>query len=159
METLLLILGILLMVIGLAGTILPALPGAPLVFAGALLISWVDGFEHVSGVILTILGILAALTLFIDVATTAAGAKRVGASPTAVTGAAVGMFLGLFFGFAGILFGPFIGAFAGELYASGGIAKAGKSGFGTWLGLLIGTVLKVGVVLSMIGTFVLAYLI
>src|SRR3546814_20722832 len=80
------VLAALMVIVGLAGTILPALPGLPLVFGGMLLAAWADGFERVEWWWLLVLGALTALSLVIDFWATAAGAKRVGARRTAVVG-------------------------------------------------------------------------
>ncbi len=90
-------LAILLVIFGLAGTVLPALPGVPLIFGGLLLIAYQDGFNKVGVVTLVILGILAALAFAIDYLAAIFGAKRVGASKLAIIGATVGTIVGLFF--------------------------------------------------------------
>lgn len=143
--------------IGLAGIVLPALPGLPLVFAGMLLASWANGFEHVGAVTLTVLGVLTVLSLGVDFLATAMGAKRVGASRLALIGAVVGTFAGLFLGLIGIFVGPFVGALVGELIHGRQVGRAAKVGLGTWLGILFGTVLKLGLAFAMLGLFVLAW--
>ncbi|MCE5233638.1 MAG: DUF456 domain-containing protein [Mizugakiibacter sp.] len=148
----------LLILIGLAGVILPALPGVPLMFAGMLLAAWADGFHHVGALTLTVLGLLAVLALLVDFAAGALGAKRVGASGLALLGAALGTVAGLFFGIPGLLLGPFIGALAGELLAGGGVARAANVGAGTWIGLLLGTLVKLALSFAMLGVFALALL-
>ena len=87
-----------LILVGIAGTVLPALPGLPLVFAGMLLAAWAGNFQQVGWFPLVLLGLLTALSVAIDFFATAMGAKRVGASKLAVAGAMVGTFAGLFFG-------------------------------------------------------------
>ena len=82
------------------------------------------------------------------------GAKRVGASPLALAGAAVGGLVGFFFSIPGMIIGPFAGAVAGEFLAKGRLAQAGKVGLGTWLGLIAAAVLKVVIACLMIATFV-----
>ena len=86
-----------LILLGLAGTILPALPGLPLVFAGMLLAAWAGGFQEIGWVPLVILGLMTAFSFVIDFWATAHGAKRVGASRKALVGAVLGTFAGLFF--------------------------------------------------------------
>src|SRR5688572_2174674 len=98
MTTLLYLLAALLILLGLAGTILPALPGMPILFGGMLLAAWVGDFERVGGWTLAVLGVLAALALALDVIAGLLGAKRVGASGLALLGAALGTVVGLFFG-------------------------------------------------------------
>lgn len=151
-----------LIVIGLAGTVLPALPGLPLVFAGMLLAAWAGGFQQVGIPMLVLLGVLTLVSLVVDFWATALGAKRVGASRKAILGAVLGTFAGLFFGPPGLLLGPFAGALGGELMhrrSLGGrnIGDAAKIGFGTWLGILFGVVLKLGLAFTMLGLFALAW--
>ncbi|TBR13933.1 MAG: DUF456 domain-containing protein [Lysobacter sp.] len=151
------------MIVGIAGTILPALPGVPLIFGGMLLAAWADGFERVGWIMLTVLGLLTVISFGIDLAATAMGAKRVGASRLALLGAVIGTFAGLFFGPVGLFAGPFVGALLGELIArrgvsSGDVGHATRVGFGTWMGILLGTVLKLGLAFGMVGLFVAAWL-
>lgn len=147
-----------LVLVGLAGTILPALPGLPLVFAGMVLGAWAGGFEHIGIPVLVVLGLLTLLSLVVDFWATALGARRVGASGKAVAGAVAGTFAGIFFGPVGLFAGPFIGALAGELLHGRDVAKATRVGFGTWLGIVFGTVLKLGLAFTMIGLFLLAWI-
>lgn len=147
-----------LVLIGLAGTILPALPGLPLVFAGMLLGAWAGGFEHVGIPVLVVLAVLTVFSLVVDFWATALGARRVGASRMAVAGAVIGTFVGIFFGFVGLFAGPFIGALAGELLHGRRVGPATRVGFGTWLGIIFGTVLKLALAFTMVGVFVLAWI-
>lgn len=156
------VLAIVMMVVGIAGTVLPALPGLPLVFAGMLLAAWAGGFEQVGGWTLAVLALLTLLSLAIDFLATALGAKRVGASKPALVGAILGTFAGLLFGLVGIFVGPFVGALLGELVWLRGVGgrelgQATKVGLGTWLGILVGTVLKLGLAFVMVGLFVVAW--
>jgi hypothetical protein len=146
-----------LVIAGLVGTILPVLPGALLVFGGLFFAAMADGFARVGWVALTIIGALALLSWVADFVASLLGAKRVGASPLALLGATLGGIAGIFFGIPGMILGPFIGAVAGELLARGGLAQAGKVGFGTWLGLVVAAVLKVVLAFMMIATFFIAY--
>ncbi len=147
-----------LVVVGIAGVIFPALPGPPFVFLGLVLAAYIDDFQRVSVFpTLVLIGVLTALTVVVDVLATALGAKRVGASGKALWGAALGTLLGVFFGLPGLLLGPFIGAAAGQFMSHGDLLHAGRVGLGTWLGILIGAVLKVALVFTMIGVFVTAY--
>lgn len=159
METLLLLLGAVLVVVGLAGILLPALPGTPLVFAGLLLAAWAEGFEKVGWFPLTILGILTVASLVVDFLATSLGAKRVGATWKGMAGAAVGTVVGIFFGIPGLLLGPFVGAVLGEYISQRDWNQAGKAGLGTWLGLIFGTAAKIALAFAMLGVFVAAYLI
>ncbi len=158
MELALTVLAIFLVVIGLVGTVLPALPGVPLIFGGLLLIAYQDGFNKVGVVMLVILGVLALLAIAVDYVAAIFGAKRVGASRLALIGATVGTLLGLFFGFVGLIFGPFVGAAAGEFIARQDTIQAGKVGLATWLGIVIGVAVKLGIAFLMVGIFVASYL-
>jgi len=148
---------VILVVLGVLGTVLPVLPGALLVFAGLFLAAWAQDFTRVGLWGLAIIGALMALSFAVDFIASMAGAKRVGASPKALVGAALGGLAGLFFGLPGILLGPFIGAVLGELIARGGFAQAARVGVGTWLGLLVAAVAKLVIAFLMIGTFAAFY--
>jgi uncharacterized protein YqgC (DUF456 family) len=156
-QTLYFILSAALIIAGMAGAVVPAVPGVPLVFAGMLLAAWSDHFRHVGAFTLTALGVLAALAMLIDFVAGLLGARRVGASSKALWGATLGAFVGLFFGIPGLLFGPFIGALIGELMAGGKVEKATKVGIATWLGLLFGTLAKLALCFTMLGVFLLAF--
>ena len=148
----------LLIAIGFVGTILPAIPGVPLVFCGMLLAAWADHFAHVGTFTLFVLGALTVLALAVDFIAGMLGAKRVGASRYAVVGAALGTLVGLFLGLAGLLLGPFVGALIGELIAGGSLRKATGVGIGAWLGFVLGAVVKLGVCFTMLGIFAFAFL-
>jgi uncharacterized protein YqgC (DUF456 family) len=155
-TTLLWVLAVALIVIGLAGTILPALPGAVLIFGGIVLAAWIDDFTRIPGWVLAILAVLTALAWVVDFAAAAAGAKRVGASKLAIIGAALGTLLGVLTGLLGLLFLPFVGAALGEYVAQRDLRRAGKVGLATWLGLLLGTAAKVAIAFAMVGVFLAA---
>jgi len=159
MNTALWMLAVLLVIVGLLGIVLPALPGTVLVFAGLLVAAWIDGFEKVGWLPLAFLGVLTALSFVADLVATGAGAKKAGASKQAVIGGAIGTVVGIFFGIVGIFVGPFIGAAAGELLANQDLVKAGKVGYGTLLGLVLGAAMKIALALAMIGVFVTAYMV
>ena len=146
-----------LVLVGLAGVILPALPSLPLVFTGMLVAAWAGDFERIGVVPLVLLGLLTLLSIVADFVATAAGAKRVGAGPMAVWGAALGTLAGLFFGPIGLLAGPFLGALLGELWHTRALRRATHVGLATWVGLLLGTVLKLALAFAMLGLFVLAW--
>jgi uncharacterized protein YqgC (DUF456 family) len=155
-TTLLYALAALLMLIGLAGTVLPALPGMPILFGGMLLAAWVGDFERIGAWTLVLLGGLTALALALDFIAGLLGAKRVGASGLALFGAALGTLIGLFFGLFGLVIGPFLGAVLGELANGKQAADAAKVGFGTWIGMALGAVAKVGIAFVMLGVFLFA---
>lgn len=158
-EPILMLLAVALVVVGVIGTVLPALPGAPIVFLGLLLAAWVDHFEKVGWFTLTVLAVLTALTFVVDFMAASLGAKRVGASWAALAGAALGMIVGLFFSIPGLILGPFVGAVLGEYLARKDWAQARRVGLGTWLGMLLGIAGKLALIFTMVGIFVLAYII
>jgi len=153
------IVAVLLILVGLAGTLLPALPGLPFVFGGLLVGAWIDNFQRVGWFTLTILGLLTIVAMIADFMAGTLGAKKVGASKMALIGASIGAVVGLFFGLIGIFVGPFVGAFVGEFSQRGKLGDAGKVGLATWLGLLFGAVLKIATAFMMLAIFVFAYLI
>ncbi|NCT69260.1 MAG: DUF456 domain-containing protein [Rhodanobacteraceae bacterium] len=159
MQILWYVLAAALVLVGLAGTLLPALPGVPLVFIGMLLAAWADHFAHVGTFTLVVLGALTVLALVVDFVAGLLGARRVGASRYALIGAALGTVVGLFFGLPGLLFGPFAGALLGELGAGATLHRAAGVGLGTWLGFLVGSVVKLGVCFAMLGIFAFAWVI
>jgi hypothetical protein len=153
------ILAVVLIVAGVVGTVLPALPGAILVFAGVALAAWIDDFTRISGWTLGVLGVLTVIAWLTDFVAAAAGAKKVGASKYAIIGAAIGTVAGVFTGLVGLIFMPLAGAAIGEYLAQQDALRAGRVGIATWLGMLAGTVVKVAVVFLMVGIFVGALLI
>jgi uncharacterized protein len=157
-EIALWILSVLLVIIGLAGIVLPAIPGTILVFLGLLLAAGIDSFERVGWLTLLFLGFLTALSFLIDYAGSAYGAKRYGASRQAIIGSIIGLTFGIFLGFPGIIFGPFIGAAIGEFLANQDLLRAGRAGLGTWLGLVLAVAGKIAIGFTMIGTFVIVYI-
>lgn len=143
-----------LIVIGVLGLILPALPGAPLIFLGALLAAWAEGFVYLGFGSLIVLGVLAALAIAVDFIASAFGVKRFGASRRAIAGATIGAVVGLFFGVVGVLIGPFVGAAVGELSVRRNFAAAGRAGVGAALGFALGTAAKLAIAFAMVGVIV-----
>lgn len=158
MTVVLWIAAVVLIAAGVAGTILPAIPGVTLVFLGMLLGAWIDGFTRIPVWLVAVFAVLTAIAWAVDYFAAAAGAKRVGASRLAVIGAMIGTVAGIFTGFVGLLFMPLVGAAAGEFIAQRDVRRAGTVGIATWLGLLVGTAVKVAIVFAMIGVFVVALL-
>ena len=152
------VLAVLLVGVGLIGVVVPAVPGAILIFAGLLLAAWADGFVRVGVGTIVVLGILTVASYVVDVATMALGMKRLGTTRRAMAGAALGTLAGLFFGVPGLIIGPFAGATLGELTAHHDIRRAGRAGIAAWVGFLIGTVIRVGLAFAMVGIFLLAWL-
>jgi uncharacterized protein len=159
MTVVLWILAVALILAGVAGTILPALPGAILVFGGIVLAAWIDDFTRIPAWLLVVLGVLTALAWVVDYVAAAAGAKKAGASRYAVAGAMIGTVLGIVTGLWGLLFMPLVGAAIGEFIAQRDLRRAGRIGIATWLGLLLGTAAKVAIVFAMVGVFIVALLV
>jgi hypothetical protein len=146
-----------LMVVGLIGTVLPALPGVVLVLAGVIVGAWIDDFAKVPVWAVVLIAVLAVIAWVTDYVATLLGAKKAGASTLALIGAAVGTILGIFTGLIGLLFMPLIGAAIGQYLSERDSKNAAKVGIATWLGLLVGTVLKIAIVFMMLGIFWVAY--
>jgi hypothetical protein len=142
--------------LGLAGLLLPALPGAPLLFVGLLLAAWAENFAFVGWKTLVILGIMALLTYVVEFAASAFGVKRFGASNRAMVGAMVGGVAGLFFGLPGVLLGPFVGAVIGELSLRRSLPEAGRAGIGASVGMALGVAAKLALGFGMVGIYLLA---
>ncbi len=142
-----------LILVGLAGTVLPALPGTALVLAGIALGAWIDDFTRVGGLTLTVVAVLAALAWVLDYVAGLMGAKKVGASREALIGAALGTVVGLFMGLVGVLFMPLVGAAVGEYLARRDHGQALKVGTATWIGMMLGMIAKVVLAFVMVGVF------
>jgi uncharacterized protein YqgC (DUF456 family) len=157
MDILWWVLSVALIAAGLAGTVLPALPGTALVLAGIVLAAWIDDFSRVGPWALGAVAAMAVLAWVLDYVAAMLGARRAGASRQALVGAALGTVLGLFMGLVGVLFMPLLGAAAGEYLARRDQQQAMKVGVATWLGLLAGLLAKVVLAFMMIGVFVVAW--
>jgi len=149
------IVGAILAVSGLAGMLLPFVPGAPFLFLGLLFCAWAEGFRYVGTGTLLLLGGLAALTYLVEFAASIIGVKKYGGSQRAMVGAALGGVAGMFLGVPGILLGPFAGAVLGELSLQRTLDQAGRAGFGTVVGLAVGVAGKLSIGIAMLGIFVL----
>lgn len=153
------VLAALLILGGLAGSMLPMLPGIPMVFGGIWLAAAVDGYQHLGLWWLLIIGAIGAIGVIVDLVAGTLGAKRVGASPRALWGATIGTVVGMLFGVPGLLLGPFIGAILGELASGTSVLQSAHVGVGTWLGLLFGTLLKLVLSFLMVSLFGVAMLV
>lgn len=158
-STLLWILSTLLILAGLAGTVLPVLPGTLLVWAGIVLGAWIDDFTRVSVTTLVIITVLALVAWALDYVAGLLGAQRAGASRQALWGAAIGTVVGIFMGLVGVLFMPLVGAAVGEYLARRDQLRAAKVGIATWIGIMLGLLAKVVMAFIMLGIFVAALLI
>ena len=160
---------ILLIVVGLVGTVLPVLPGTVLVVAGIVWGAWLDDFMRVPVWVVVLCAVIGVIAFATDYVAAAMGAKRVRASGWAVAGAAIGTVLGLFAGLVGVLFMPLVGAMAGEWFAqrrktaelqvadAEHHTRAMKVGMATWIGMMIGTAVKLALTFMMVGAFAAAY--
>ena len=149
--------GVLLVAVGLAGVVLPALPGVPLVFLGVVLVAWADGFTKIGGWTLGVCGALTILGVGVDYLAGAAGAKKLGATKWGVLGAVVGIIPGVFFGLPGMILGPAAGAVAFEYWKNPDFKAASKAGAGVMIGFAIGIVAKCALALAILGIAALAY--
>jgi uncharacterized protein YqgC (DUF456 family) len=156
MTVLLWILAVALVVIGLVGIVIPALPGTILIFAGLLLGAWADGFTRVGAGTLTLVGVIAAASYGVDFVAAAFGVKRLGASSRAMAGAALGTLFGLFLGIPGLIVGPFVGAVLGELTVHRDFGRAGRAGVAAWIGFAVGMAVKVALAFTMVAIFLAA---
>ena len=153
MDILLYVIAAALILVGMVGTIVPALPSIPLIFGGIWLIAGVDRYHHLGLWWLLGIAVVGALGLTLDVLAGALGAKRVGASQQAVWGALVGTVIGLFLGLPGLLLGPFVGALLGELAAGHSVLRSTHAGVSAWFGLIFGTIIKLVSSLMMVALF------
>ena len=150
------VLSVLLIVIGIAGAVLPALPGTVFVLAGIVLGAWIDDFTRVGTTTLVVVTVIAVLAWVLDYVAGLLGAQRAGASREALIGAALGTVAGICMGLVGVLFMPFVGAVAGEYLARRDHGGAMRVGTATWIGMIVGMVAKVVLAFVMVGVFVVA---
>lgn len=143
-----------LLLLGLAGSLLPLIPGTPLILLGALVYAFATDFTTIGPGRLALLAGLAAVGYLASHVAGALGARKYGGSAWAVGGALVGVGIGFFIGPLGLLLGPIVGAVAGELLRSGELEGSLKSGFGAAVGLLVGTVAHVALALVMVALVV-----
>lgn len=144
---------------GLAGTVLPVLPGTLLVWGGIVLGAWIDDFARVGVITVGAITVLAVLAWGLDYAAGLLGAKKANASKLALVGAAAGTVVGLFMGLVGVLFMPLVGAAVGEYLARKDHTRAVKVGVATWVGIMVGLIAKVVLAFIMVGIFGAALLI
>ena len=145
--------------LGLAGTVLPVLPGTLLVWGGIVLGAWIDNFSRVGTTTVLVISALAILAWGLDYVAGLMGARKAGASKQALLGAALGTVAGLFMGLVGVLFMPLFGAAVGEYLARRDHSRAVKVGVATWIGIMVGLVAKVALAFIMVGIFAAALLI
>lgn len=158
MDYILLALAIILMIAGIAGCLLPVLPGPPLSYLGIVLLH-LTRFADISKNLFIILGAVAVVVTIIDYVVPIWGTRQFGGSKYGMRGATVGLIIGLFLGPPGIITGPFIGAVVGELIFKDDIKYALKAGFGSLLGFLTGVGLKLAASLLITFYFVKAMIV
>jgi uncharacterized protein len=159
MEILIISLIIILMGIGLLGTVLPFIPGSPLIFAGAFLYAWHTDFTEISWGTLLVLLVLVVASQILEYLASLVGAKRYGAGKLGIIGAFVGGLVGLFLGgIFGVIIGPFLGAVVFEMVGGREMNDSLKIGFGTLVGFIGGAVGKFILGLIMVGIFLIQVL-
>ena len=141
MDIALLILAGLCMLVGLIGCIVPGLPGTPIAYAGLWIAQATERVDF-SWQVLLIWGIVTIVVSVLDYVVPALGTKKFGGTRWGVWGSTIGVFVGLFFGAVGVIVGPLVGAILGELLGGKKMAEALRAGWGSFIGLLCGTVLK-----------------
>jgi len=144
---------LLIMAVGVAGSILPGVPSTPLVLLSAVAHKLYFGPAGVGWIVMSVLAALMALSLVMDYTASVYGARRLGATWRGATGAIVGGLVGLFFSLPGILLGPFLGALAFEMAGGRKLKESSRAGVGATLGLLAGALGKVFCCLAMMGLF------
>lgn len=141
MDIVWIVLGILCLLVGMVGCIIPALPGVPLAYAALWLLHATDKVQF-SWQFLLVWGLVVLIVQVLDYIIPAWGTKRTGGSKAGVWGSTIGLIVGLFLGPWGIILGPFVGAVVGELMVGKNTQEALRSGWGSFVGLLTGTILK-----------------
>lgn len=149
----------LLVLAGLAGIVLPALPGVPLLYGGLLLAAWIDDFARVSVTAIVLIGIIAILAWLVDLVASLITTKSAGASRQALIGTVVGGLIGIVGGLLGIILGTVLGAVIGEIIASRDALLAGRVGFAAGMGFVLALVAKLVLALLMLGIFAYTYFI
>ncbi len=140
-DVIMLIVVFLLILVGIAGTVIPLIPGIPLIFISIAAYGWYEGFQQVTPKYLVIIGALTVLSVMVDYLSTTLGAKYAGSSKKGIWGAFLGTLVGaIFFPPMGILIGPWLGAFIGEYLELQDLKAAAKTGFSTVLGLFSGII-------------------
>jgi uncharacterized protein len=145
--------------LGLAGMVLPLLPGTPLLMGGLWLAAWLGDYERVGLPVLLVLASMAVAAWSVDYLAAVVGVRRAGASGQAMAGAGAGALLGFAGGLPGLLFGPIAGAMAGEWLAKKQASQAARAGLAAGLGFVLAALVKLGLGLTMVLVFAVAYLV
>jgi uncharacterized protein len=148
------IITLLIMILGFFGTVLPVIPGIVLIYAGYLLYGFATHWQAYGVGVLIAWGIVTCLVLFLDFYAGVIGARRFGASRFGTWGSLIGGVAGaIAAGFPGLIVGPFAGAVVGELMAGRSRLQALRSAWGSVVGFLAGSLIRIAVGVVMIGTF------
>jgi uncharacterized protein YqgC (DUF456 family) len=139
-----------LIALGLAGSVVPLLPGIPLIFGGIWLIAGTDHYRHLGLWWLLAIALVGTVGLLLDLLAGALGSRRMGASRQAIWGALLGTLVGVFFGLPGLFLGPFLGALLGELATGNSVLRSTHAGVGAWIGVIFGTIIKLVASLTMV---------
>ena len=141
MDIALLVIAFILMLIGIIGCIVPGLPGTPIAYAGLWVAQATERVDF-SWKFLLIWGIVVIVVSALDYIVPAWGTKQFGGTKWGAWGSTIGVFVGLFFGAIGVIIGPLVGAILGELFAGKQLEQAIKAGWGSFIGILFGTIIK-----------------
>ena len=152
------LLGLALLAAGVAGLVLPVLPGAVLLVLGVVSLAWASDFTILGWGTVAFAGAMGLAITVVDWAASILGAKAFGASKWAVLGSAVGLVVGIFLGLPGIILGPMVGALAFEYAKDPNFEKALKAGVGAFVGFVVGSVLKVMLAFVLLGVVAMRYL-
>ena len=159
MEVALYLTGAAVFAAGLAGIVLPILPGSLLLLAGVALMGWASHFTVIGWPTVIATGVLALVMWAADHVAGVLGARAFGSSRWAMLGGAVGVVVGIFFGIPGIILGPALGAMAFELWKDPNLGRAARAGAGALVGFLVGTVVKVALAFVIVGIVAFALLV
>lgn len=141
MDIFLLVIAFILLLVGIIGCIVPGLPGVPIAYAGLWVAQATERVDF-NWQFLLVWGIIVIVISVLDYIVPAWGTKHYGGTKWGVWGSTIGVFVGLFFGAVGVILGPLVGAVLGELLAGKAFPDALKAGWGSFIGILFGTVLK-----------------
>lgn len=155
MQVLLYVVGAAALVAGIAGVVLPVLPGSLLLVAGAVAVAWAEDFQRVTGWTVALAVVLGLVIWAVDLAAGALGTRWSGASRWAAVGAGVGVLVGLAFGLPGVILGPAIGALVFEYARNPEVKRAAQAGAGAFLGFVLGSAVKITLAFVLVGAVVL----
>ncbi len=154
LEIILFIAALLIMIIGLAGVILPVLPGIPLIFGATVLYAILTRFENIDIYLILVFSGLTIFGLIVDYLANYFSVKKMGGTGAGALGAVIGLMIGIFVGLVWIIVLPFVFAVTFELIAGRETHQALKSGIGSFVGLLFGGLTRFIIGCVMIGIFV-----